>query len=96
MLLMALLSAAAGKRFAIIRELMRAIAGRQIYANSREELLPIQTDFKCLCPFLYALVRLLINPGSAVRLSGGSIASYSLTPGAARQIAKCEGKHAFP
>jgi len=97
MLLMALLSAAgAGTRLPVIRELMRAIAGREMYANSREELLPIQTDFECLFPFLYALVRLLINPRSAVVLSGGSIAAYSLTAGAAHQIADSAENRSLP
>ena len=89
MLLMGLLSAAAArkKRLDIIIELMRAIAGRGLYAASREELLPVQTDFKCLVPLVYALLRLLLKPESASALSAGSIASYSLTPTAARQIA---------
>ena len=89
MLLMGWLSAAAArkKRLDVIIELMRAIAGRGLYADSREELLPIQMDFKCLVPLVYALLRLLLKPESASALSAGSIASYSLTPTAARQIA---------
>lgn len=89
LLLMALLSAAAARRrrFDVAAEFLRAMAGRGIYASSREELLPVQTDFKCLFPLVYALVRLLVRPGSTVALSAGSIASYSLSPTAARQIA---------
>lgn len=89
MLLMALLSAADVRksRLDIIVEFMRAITRRGIFADSREELLPIQTDFKCLFPLLYVLARLFWNPGAAAALSTGSIASYSLSPLAARQIA---------
>ena len=59
MLLMGLLSAAAArkKRLDIVIELMRAIAGRGLYADSREELLPVRTDFKCLGPLIYGLLR---------------------------------------
>jgi hypothetical protein len=89
LLLMGLLSAAAARRrrLDVAVELLRAMAGRGVYANSREELLPVQTDFKSVLPLLYALVRLLARPDSATALSAGSIASYSLSPTAARQIA---------
>ncbi len=89
LLLMALLSAAAARRSRIDIgvELLRAMAGRGFYANSQEELLPMRTDLKSLIPFVYALARLLMRPGSATALSGESIASYSLSPTAAKQIA---------
>ncbi len=89
LLLMALLSAAAvrKKRVDIIRELIRAMAGRGNYANSREELLPVRIDFKCVIPLIYTLARLLWKPGLATALSAQSIASYSLSTTAARQIA---------
>jgi hypothetical protein len=89
MLLMALLSAADARksRLDIIAELARAVTGQGIYADSREELLPLQIDVKCLFPLIYVLARLLLKPESATALSAGSIASYSLTPSAARQIA---------
>jgi predicted ATP-grasp superfamily ATP-dependent carboligase len=87
--LMAILSAAAKrqKRFDILREILRAFARRGLYASSREELLPVQIDFKCLVPLVYALIRLLVKPGAAHSLSTGAIASYSFSPAAARQIA---------
>jgi hypothetical protein len=89
MLLMALLSKAAARwsRFDVVLELLRAIKGRAPYAESREELLPVRLDFQCLFPLAYVLTRLLLNPKSATALSIGSITSYSLSPGAARQIA---------
>ncbi len=89
LLLMALLSAAGARnrRLDIIGELLRAIAGRGIYADSREELLPERIDLRCLIPLAYALVRLLVNPALAPALSAESIASYSLSPKAAQQIA---------
>jgi hypothetical protein len=93
MLLMALLSAAAvrGRRRDTIVELTRAIGQRDLYRASREELLPLRVDFKCLFPLVYVLTRLFIKPQSAPDLSAGSIASYSLTPLAARQIADLSG-----
>ncbi len=89
LLLMGMLSAAAarGRRLDVAAEVLRAMSGRGIYANSQEELLPIQTDLRSVVPLLYALVRLLAVPGSALTLSTGAIASYSLSPAAARQIA---------
>ena len=89
MLLMALLSAADARtgRLDIARELLRAMSGRGVYAGSREELLPVQIDFKCLAPLVYVLIRLLVRPRSATALSAGTIASYSLSPAAARRIA---------
>lgn len=89
MLVMALLSKAAArrKRLDVLAELMRAIAGRGFYANSREELLPLRIDFKTLFPLAYVVMRLLANPKSATVLSAGTINSYALSPDAARQIA---------
>lgn len=95
MLLMALLSKAAARtrRLDVIVELMRAVAGRGVYAESREELLPVRIDVESLFPLTYVLMRLLLNPTSATALSAGSIASYSLSPGAARQIANLGTAH---
>lgn len=89
MLLMALLSSAAVKRRRrdVIAELMRAIRRRVLHAGSREELLPVRIDFKSLFPLAYAVTPLLVNPEAATALSVGSIASYSLSPGAERRIA---------
>jgi hypothetical protein len=89
MLAMALLSKAAArkKRIDVIVELMRAIAKRGLYANSREELLPVRIDFKSLFPLVYVVMRLLLNPKSAITLSAGTIKSYALSPDTARQIA---------
>ncbi len=89
LLLMALLAAAAGRwrRFDVLLEIVRAIRGHGIYANSQEELLPVLTDFRGVIPLAYALARLLMRPASSTALSAGSIASYSLSPTAARQIA---------
>jgi hypothetical protein len=89
MLLMALLSKAAARarRLDVIVELMRAIAGRGLYADGREELLPVRIDFESLFPLAYVVTRLLLNPKSATALSVGTITSYALSPGAAREIA---------
>jgi hypothetical protein len=93
LLLMALLGAADARqrRLDVAREIFRAVAGRGVYEQSQEELLPIGTDFKCLIPLMYAAARLFVSPGSSSSLSAGSIASYSLSPGAARQIADLSG-----
>jgi biotin carboxylase len=89
LLLMGLLAAAAGRgrRRDVLAEIVRAIRGHGIYAHSREELLPILADFKGVIPLAYILSRLLVRPASTAALSAGSIASYSLSPTAARQIA---------
>jgi predicted ATP-grasp superfamily ATP-dependent carboligase len=89
MLLMALLAAAARRRRRsdVFLEVMRAVIRRGVYANSREELLPIWTDFKSTFPLAYVLARLLLSPASAETLSRGAIESYCLSPDAAREIA---------
>jgi predicted ATP-grasp superfamily ATP-dependent carboligase len=89
LLLMGLLTAASagGRRRDVAAELFRAAAGRGIYAGSREELLPILTDLKSLIPLGYVLARLLFDAASSEALSAGSIASYSMSAEAARQIA---------
>ncbi len=85
MLLMGLLSKRS--RLDIVAELARAIYHHGPYAGSREELLPVRIDYTSLVPLLYAITRVLVNPQSAAKLSGGSVASYSLSPEAARRIA---------
>ena len=97
MLLMALLSTAAARarRRDVIAELIRAIRGYGLYAESREELLPVRIDYKSLFPLAYVLTRLLLNPKSATELSAGSITSYSLSPGAARRIAGADAERAL-
>jgi biotin carboxylase len=89
LLLQALLSAADSRkrRLDVARAFFRVLAGRGVYARSREELLPIRDDFQCLIPLMYATVRLFIRPNSSSSLSAGSIASYSLSETAAKQIA---------
>lgn len=89
MLLMGLLAAAdrRGSRIDTLREVCRALAGRGLYASSREELLPIRRDPMALVPLGYVLVRLMLRPDSARALSSGAIASYSLGPDTAREIA---------
>jgi len=89
MLLMGLLSQRT--RLGVMAELARSIFRRGLYAGSREELLPVRIDYKSLLPLLYVITRLLVNPKSATMLSGRSVASYSLSPEAARQIASQEG-----
>ena len=88
MLLMGLLSAADRRksRIDVLRELGQAWAGRGLYAQSQEELLPFRRDPETLLPFAYTLARLLASPRAAGRLSSGTIAAYSLSPEAARQI----------
>jgi hypothetical protein len=88
-MLMALLAAAAcrRRRIDVLMELMRAVLSRRFYANSREELVPIRMDFGSLFPLAYALARLLLSPASANTLARGAMASYSLSPEAAQQIA---------
>jgi len=96
MLLMALLSAGASRkrRLDVVFELARALRRTGLYRSSQEELLPIRTDFKSIFPLTYALTKLLLSPGSALTLSARSIASYSLSPAAAQQIAGSRPKRA--
>ena len=86
------MSAAAGRRktLDIVLEFLRAVAGHGVYSSTGDELLPVRLDFKCLVWFD---VRSYIGPepGLAIALSAGSIASYSFSPTGARRIADLSG-----
>jgi hypothetical protein len=90
MLSMGLLAAGARRRsrLAVLAELLRAAGKSGIYAGGREELLPLRLDCQCAFPLGYLLARLLIDPASAGRLANLSVSSYSLSPEAARSIAR--------
>ena len=89
MLLMGLLTAAGRRksRIDVLRELTRALGRRTPYKQSREELLPLRLDPPAVLPFMYVLTRLLVNPLCVSALSAGTVASYSLSPESARQVA---------
>ncbi|MGA2570041.1 MAG: hypothetical protein ABSF23_05940 [Terracidiphilus sp.] len=90
MLLMALLAAAEKRssRFDVLAELVRVLTGRGVYRGSREELLPLGIDFKCLFPLAHVLIRLLLRPASAVLIRESTIAAYSLSPSVAAKVAR--------
>jgi hypothetical protein len=43
------------RRLDIVLEFLRAFAGRGVYNGSREHLLPVRFDFKCLVPMMYGI-----------------------------------------
>ncbi len=90
MLLMALLGAAErkGSRLDVVGELLRVLTGRGVYRGSREELLPLGIDRKCLFPLVSVLARLLLKPRSATSLRESTIAAYSLSPSVAAKVAR--------
>jgi len=61
MLQMGLLSASPGRRrwLDIVLEFLRAFAGRGVYTGSREHLVPVRFDFKCVVPMMYGIMPVL-------------------------------------
>jgi len=88
MLLMALLDAASRPRprFAVLAELAHAMAGRGSFRGSREELLPLGVDPPGAVPLGVVLSWLFARPRSLLGMSSRVVASYALTPEAARRI----------
>ena len=87
-LLATLLGVAAdhGSRTRIAREVAVALFRRGVYSGSKEDLTPVVLDPLSLLPLAVVLVQLLFAPSIAKRLSARTIADYSLTPEAVRQI----------
>jgi predicted ATP-grasp superfamily ATP-dependent carboligase len=75
-----------GSRTRIAREFVAALFRRGVYSGSREDLTPIVLDPLSLLPLAVVLVQLLFSPSIAQHLSARTIADYSLTPEAVRQI----------
>lgn len=90
MLLMALLGAAEKRksRLGVLAELARVLTGRGVYQDSREELLPVGIDSKCLVPLANVVARLLLKPASAASIRESTIAAYSLSPSVAAKVAR--------
>lgn len=90
MLLMALLGAAERRRsrFDVLGALIRVLTGRGVYKGSREELLPLGIDRKCLFPLANVLVRLLLKPAAAASIHESTIAAYSMSPSVAARLAR--------
>ncbi len=84
--LMGLLARAAreGSRPSVVREALAGMLGRGAYRGSREELTPPGTDLASAAAYAYVFGRLLAAPAAWRRIAGRSVASYALTPEAAR------------
>jgi hypothetical protein len=80
------LAAADASRTRVAGEVVRAAAGRGVYSGSKEDLTPIRSDPPSLLPLAVVIVGLLFNPAVARRLSGSTVADYSLTPKAVETI----------
>jgi predicted ATP-grasp superfamily ATP-dependent carboligase len=86
------LGGASASRTRLMREVLRAILGRGVYAESREDLTPIRVDPFSSLPFLSVFVSLLFNPSNANRFSANAVADYSLTPKAVDRICGIENR----
>ena len=90
-LLVALLGAAQdgrGRR-GVAGELLRAALGRDAYAGSHEELLPLRSDPLAAIPLLAVSATLLARPASVAEFTRATIGRYALTPAAWASI--CAG-----
>ncbi len=86
--LMGLLDAARQRhrRRDILREIGLLAFGSGRYRGSREELVPLLTDPCCVIPLGVVAMRLLRTPAAAACFSETTVAAYSLTPSAIRQL----------
>jgi len=86
-LILALTKAATvGGRGAVARELAHAATGTGPYRDSAEELTPARGDLRTALLVTAVGGGLLVRPRLAGRLTGGAVASYSLTPSAWREL----------
>jgi hypothetical protein len=86
------LAAANASRSRIAGEVVRAVVGRGVYSESREDLTPLRSDPWSLLPLAVVIVGLLFNPSIANRLSAHTVADYSLTPTAVQTISSLEDR----
>jgi hypothetical protein len=77
-------------RTRIAGEVVQAVMGRGVYSGSKEDLTPIRLDPFSLVPLIVVLAQLLFDPSFAHRLSGQTVADYSLTPKAVETICAIE------
>jgi len=80
------LAADHGSRTRIVREVLEALFRRGVYSGSKEDLTPVVLDPLSLLPLAFVLLQLLFSPSIAQRLTARTIANYSLTPEAVREI----------
>ena len=67
-----------GGRNGILAEWRRVLAGREIYAGSREELTPVRWDWLSALPLAIVALRLLANPAAAAELSRETARTHQL------------------
>src|SRR5205085_198692 len=81
-LLLAILGAAqhTGRRREIARQLQAALAHRDGYRTSTEELTPVRRDPLTVVPVVIATLATLAQPSAWRHLTSGSVNAYSLTP----------------
>jgi hypothetical protein len=68
------------------------MAGRGVFAHSREDLTPLLLDPPSLVPLSMVTVLLLLHPHMAHRLATGAVNAYSLTAAAVETIIGCDGR----
>ncbi len=87
-LLIAVLGAAqqAGRRGAVLAELLAAARHRGAYRDSAEELTPLRGDVRAATPLALAAVATVIRPASWHWFVADSVRNYALTPEGWRQL----------
>jgi predicted ATP-grasp superfamily ATP-dependent carboligase len=88
MLMQAILGTAerGGSRLTLTRKLVRGLAHRGSYAQSREELTPVFQDPPALIALAFVGGRLLARPQAATSLAERTVSDYALSPAAFRVI----------
>jgi predicted ATP-grasp superfamily ATP-dependent carboligase len=74
------------RRSDILKEILLLASSSGRYRGAWEELIPFRTDPWVAIPFAVVAAKLLLAPKNVARLSEATVAAYSLTPSAIRQL----------
>jgi glutathione synthase/RimK-type ligase-like ATP-grasp enzyme len=87
-LLMAILGTAqqTGRRRSVVAEIARAATHRDVYRNSREELLPLHRDWRAIAPMAAATLATMVRPRLYRVFTEGAVSHYSLSPAGWQQL----------
>jgi biotin carboxylase len=87
-LLMAILGKAqqTGRRRAVGREVLRALAHRGVYADSTEELCPVQGDWRTAILPAVAFLATVIRPSWWKCFTDGAVSRYAMSPSGWRML----------
>jgi predicted ATP-grasp superfamily ATP-dependent carboligase len=86
------IAAREGTRRGVLREILRLCNGSEPYADSREEMTPLDLDWMSAVPLATTAMLLLARPQAAIGLARGGFGAHLLSRESIRKI----GSEAFP